>query len=117
MNEEFEDSTEPEVTADNTAGDTEEVVNDNNDENTIDNLTDEEADAKLDDLVKEASDEDKEVSKENVSDKDLAELTTSGISIHTLTDKIDPSDEKSVLAALKHVEQISSEAEIFVEYL
>ena len=47
----------------------------------------------------------------------LAELTTAGITIHTLTDKIDPSDEKSVLAALKHVEQNSPKTEIFVEYL
>ena len=52
-----------------------------------------------------------------LSNEDLAELTTAGISVHTLNDKIDASDEKSVLIALKHVEQNSPKTEIFVEYL
>ena len=52
-----------------------------------------------------------------LSNENLAELTTTGISVHTLNDKIDPSDEKSVLVALKHVEQNSPNTEIFVEYL
>jgi hypothetical protein len=52
-----------------------------------------------------------------LSNEDLAELTTAGITIYTLTDKFNPSDEKSVLAALKHVEQNSPKTEIFVEYL
>jgi len=52
-----------------------------------------------------------------LSNENLAELTTTGISVHTLNDKIDPSDEKSVLLALKHVEQNSPKTEIFVEYL
>ncbi|RKZ86582.1 MAG: hypothetical protein DRQ39_05565 [Gammaproteobacteria bacterium] len=52
-----------------------------------------------------------------LSNEDLAKLTTAGLTVHTLTDKIDPSDEKSVLSALKHVEQNSAKTEIFVEYL
>ena len=52
-----------------------------------------------------------------LSNEDLAILTTAGITVHTLTEKTDPSDEKSVLAAVKHVEQHSPKAEIFVEYL
>jgi len=52
-----------------------------------------------------------------LSNENLAKLTTAGISVHTLNDKIDPSDEKSVLVALKHVEQNSPNTEIFVEYL
>ena len=52
-----------------------------------------------------------------LSDKDSAELTTAGITIHILDIKINPSYEKSVLSALKHVEQNSPKTEIFVEYL
>lgn len=52
-----------------------------------------------------------------LSDKDLSELTIADITVHTLPDKIDASNEKSVLAALKHVDQNSPNTEIFVEYL
>jgi len=77
MNAEFE-STEPEVTeGSEPTENAEEVVEniDTEDEvNDIDKLTDEEFDKKFDDLESDDSEDDKDVSKENVPDKDLEAL-------------------------------------------
>jgi len=51
-----------------------------------------------------------------LSPEQLSELSTHGISIYFLPDRINPKNEKAILAALEYVEQQSPKAEIFVEY-
>jgi len=46
-----------------------------------------------------------------------SELAKANIVVHTLPDKADPSNEKSVLAALDYVEKNVPKCEIFVEYV
>lgn len=52
-----------------------------------------------------------------LTDQQRAELDSAGIQVFTLADKADPSNEKSVLAALDYVEKNAPDCEIFVEYL
>lgn len=51
-----------------------------------------------------------------LSDEQLAELNTHGISISFLPKLINPSDEKAIIAALDYVETQSPKEEILVEY-
>ncbi|MDH5358112.1 MAG: hypothetical protein OEW63_05745 [Gammaproteobacteria bacterium] len=57
------------------------------------------------------------VNEDLLSDQQISELTQAAISVHTLPNKVDPNDEKSILAALKLIEQDAPKTEIFVEYL
>ena len=57
------------------------------------------------------------VNKGVLSEEQLTELKQSNTTVYTLPDHIDASNERSVLSPVKHVEQQSPQAEIFVEYL
>jgi hypothetical protein len=46
----------------------------------------------------------------------LAELSAHGISIYFLPDRVNPNNEKAIVAALEYVEQQSPKKEIYVEY-
>jgi hypothetical protein len=52
-----------------------------------------------------------------LSDSQKEELEAEKISVNILPNNADPKNEKSVLAALQHVEQQSPKTEILVEYL
>ena len=56
------------------------------------------------------------VNEDLLTDEQINELSRSAISVHTLPNKVDPGDEKSILAALKQIEKNASDTEIFVEY-
>ncbi len=51
-----------------------------------------------------------------LSEEQHHQLNSATIRVNILADRADPSNEKSVLAAVKEVEQQSPKAEIFVEY-
>jgi len=57
------------------------------------------------------------VNKRVLTNQQLEALKQSNTTIHLLPDHIDADNEKSVLTALKYVEQQSQQAEIFVEYI
>jgi hypothetical protein len=75
----------------------------------------------------EGFDEAKDIIKQNkaslwvnddvLSDSQKKELSTANISVHILPNNADPKNEKSVIAAIQHVEQQSPKIEILVEYL
>jgi len=52
-----------------------------------------------------------------LSDSQKEELAAAKISVNILPNNADPKNEKSVLAAIQHVEQQSPKTEILVEYL
>ena len=52
-----------------------------------------------------------------LSDTQQAELAAANIDVNILPENANPKNEKSVLAALQHVEQQVPKTEIFVEYL
>ncbi len=52
-----------------------------------------------------------------LTDEQQTELIKANIDIYTLPDNADPSNEKSVLAALDYVEKNAPKCEIYVEYV
>jgi len=52
-----------------------------------------------------------------LSDAQQDELSAQNINVNILPENANPKNEKSVLAALQHVEQQMPKTEIFVEYL
>jgi hypothetical protein len=56
------------------------------------------------------------VNNDVLTDEQLQQLKMANIKVNILTDNADPSNEKSVLSALKRVEQQSPQDKIFVEY-
>ena len=52
-----------------------------------------------------------------LSDAQQDELSAANITVNTLPENANPKNEKSVMAALLHVEQQVPKTEIFVEYL
>ncbi|NQZ54452.1 MAG: hypothetical protein HRT93_09400 [Piscirickettsiaceae bacterium] len=56
------------------------------------------------------------VNNDVLTDEQLQQLKMANIKVNILTDNADPSNEKSVLSALKQVEQQSPQDKIFVEY-
>ncbi|MBE0438560.1 MAG: hypothetical protein IBX57_02160 [Gammaproteobacteria bacterium] len=52
-----------------------------------------------------------------LTNEQQTELIQANIDIYTLPDNADPGNEKSVLAALDHVEKSAAECDIFVEYV
>jgi hypothetical protein len=52
-----------------------------------------------------------------LSDSQKEQLSSAKISVNTLPTNANPKNEKSVLAAIQHVEQQSPKTEILVEYL
>ncbi|MDF1589310.1 MAG: hypothetical protein P1P93_09200 [Gammaproteobacteria bacterium] len=52
-----------------------------------------------------------------LTNEQQTELIQANIDIYTLPDNTDPGNEKSVLAALDHVEKSAPECDIFVEYV
>lgn len=47
---------------------------------------------------------------------DLSRLQAAGIEIHGLPDQVDTMNEKTVMAAVTHIENISPKTDILVEY-
>jgi len=52
-----------------------------------------------------------------LSDQQYAQLVNAKISINVLDEAIDPSNEKAVVIALEHVEKITGNNDILVEYI
>ena len=52
-----------------------------------------------------------------LSDEQVTTLNQGGVNVHHFPEKVDASNEKSILAALKDIEQDAPKTEIFVEYL
>ncbi|MDC9726198.1 MAG: hypothetical protein PSN44_09855 [Gammaproteobacteria bacterium] len=52
-----------------------------------------------------------------LSDEHTVELQQAGINVHTFPEKVNGSNEKSILQALKPIEEKNPEAEILIEYL
>jgi len=52
-----------------------------------------------------------------LSDDQKEDLSAANISVDILPNNADPKNEKSVMAAIQHVEQLAPKIEILVEYL
>lgn len=52
-----------------------------------------------------------------LSDSEVQQLSALGISINILTEAVDPTNEKQIIAAIESIETECPDTELFVEYL